>query len=304
MYKVLRIKYVLVFLCLYLILNTQYLIPVSAHLFGQPPFFRINGQYSQLYFVPLSSVADFALPQDGAPSNYLVNQSIQFDFDINRLPAPPDVVKKTKFTWDFADGTKGEGLAITHTYKKMGTYILVVYADDGTTPAPQVIESVVLNVLPTSDYKLPQAVVTVNGKNGTKTPLVDIMPVDFSKPITFDASSSTDSTGTITSYFWDFGDQKSSTQKSTTHSYAPDSPQTYPLLRITDSNGFFSDQFVEIQSYKKTGGLPLTQSSSTSPRNSKTQSQLPIVLGIIAVLTAAGFMARRLTRGRYRGKRR
>src|SRR5579884_4292014 len=136
--------------------------PVSAHLAGQPPFFVINDKYSNLYPVPLTSLSDFPLPQDLAPATYLVNTDLDMKFDITKLPAPPDVVKKTQFFWDFGDGDKGTGLEMHHTYKKPGSYILTVNAFDGTTPAPQLLESVLINVLPNWNYKLPQAVIRIN----------------------------------------------------------------------------------------------------------------------------------------------
>ena len=53
---------------------------------------------------------------------------------------------------------------------------------------------------------------------------------------TLDASSSTDSDGTISSYAWDFGDTTSGTGKSTTHDYT--AAGTYPVkLTVTDNSG-------------------------------------------------------------------
>src|SRR5258705_2741528 len=142
-----------------------FLLPSSAlaHIAGQPPFLRVNGQYANLYFVPLSSLYDFDLPQDGAPDNYFINQTISFELDPMKLPAPSDVIAKTKFDWDFADGTHSQGLKNDHKFTKIGSYIVKIYADDSTTPKPQIIESVLVNILPDSNYKLPKAKILVTG---------------------------------------------------------------------------------------------------------------------------------------------
>src|SRR4051812_41879426 len=82
-------------------------ITAFAHTAGQVPYFKVNGVFSNLYPVPTTSLSDFQLPQDDSPDTYLVNQSIDFELDLSRLPIPPEVVKETVFSWDFGDGEKG-----------------------------------------------------------------------------------------------------------------------------------------------------------------------------------------------------
>src|SRR5262245_33334397 len=101
---------------------------VSAHLVGQPPFFKINNEYSILYPVPTTSLADFNLLQDIATKSFLINQNLNFDIDTSQLPIPQEVIKQTVFDWDFGDGSKGSGLKNTHAYAKMGSFILTVNA--------------------------------------------------------------------------------------------------------------------------------------------------------------------------------
>lgn len=291
---------------LYTLYATLYTQVAYAHLAGQPPFFKINGEYALLYPVPLTSLSDFPLPQDLAPARYLINESISFELDIKRLPAPPQVVEKTKFNWDFGDNTSAHGLLAKHTYSKMGSYILKIYADDSTTPSPQLLESALINIVPAQDYPLPKAIILVDGKESTD-PLTDILSFPFGKNIHFDAGKSYSKNAKIISYFWDFGDQTSSQEKETDHYYPKDLTQTFPLLRIKDSNGFISDNFIELQN--ENNGKPLGGKISPSvSKGAKTPSQLPqtIVIGIVIAIaisiTIARARARLFARGHGRGK--
>src|SRR5258708_7396202 len=101
---------------------------VSAHSLGQPPYLKIDGKYSNLYVVPLSSLPpqEFNLPEDNAPSNYLLNQSINFQLDRSFLPLNESDLNTAQFSWDFGDGTKDTGRNLSHTYQKMGSYILTI----------------------------------------------------------------------------------------------------------------------------------------------------------------------------------
>ena len=122
---------------------------VSAHLAGQPPFFKVNGKFSDLYRVPTTSLPTFNLPQDGFSEPFLINESINFEIDKTLLPVPPDIADQTEFTWDFGDGSSGTGLKNTHQYKKMGSFILVISAKyKGDAAPPQLLQSLLLNIVP------------------------------------------------------------------------------------------------------------------------------------------------------------
>jgi len=240
---------------------------VSAHIPGQPAFFKVDGTYANFYNVPSTSLSDFILPQDQAPRSYLVGERIDFEIDIVRLGVPPDAAQKIKYTWDYGDSSKAEGRTTNHLYKKMGTYILTVHADDGQAPTPQLLESVAINIIPDKNYKLPKAVFTVNGIT-SKDPLVDTLKLDLNQELTFDGSSSQ---GELTSYFWDFGDHQSANGKVQSHRVKLDSTMIFPLLRVKDKNGFFSDTYVQVnntpgQTGKKSSlSTSQTVSSSSSP---------------------------------------
>ena len=119
-----------------------------AHSPGQPSFFEINGQYTGFYVRPSNVAPSNDLPQDiPAQSYFLTNQKLTFLIDLTKLPqAPGDLVARTKFSWNFGDGTTTTGLQSIHEYGKPGSYILKVFADDGTTPAPQLFESVLITI--------------------------------------------------------------------------------------------------------------------------------------------------------------
>ncbi len=278
------------------ILYTLYAIPViSAHTFGQPPFFKVNGEYANLYPVPVTSLYNFDLPQDLAPGNYLLNQPINFEMDKGRLPAPPEIVLKTKFSWDLGDGTHAQGLSTTHTYTRGGSYILKIYADDGTTPNPQLLESALINILPQSSYQLPQAKILINGKE-SHDPLSDVLSADLKDSLPFDGSKST-SSNKITEYFWDFGDQKSGFGVNQAHTYPKDLSQIFIVLRIKDENGFLSDNFVEIQNTQNG-----KEQNSTTSSPVKKSNQLPLSLLSLVILIGLIVIARWWLLGRRREK--
>lgn len=266
--------------------------PTQAHLAGQPPFFKVNGNYSNLYPVPLTSLDNFNLPQDIAPDNYLVNQEIAFDFDTANLPAPPEVIKKTKFMWEFGDGGKGEGLSQKHTYTKPGSYFLIVKVDDGTVPEPQLLQSTFLNILPNHNYLLPKAVITVNGLT-PKDPLTDILTANFKETLNFDATKSQVTNGQIVSYIWDFGDGKTDTQAKTTHQYTSDLNQTFPVLRIKDSNGFISDTYAEIENDLNKTNETVSNKTSAPSTKSPVSNNLLIIAAIILLIIIIYFIIKR-----------
>jgi hypothetical protein len=179
------------------------------------------------------------------------------------------------FLWQFGDGQTAEGLKNTHVYQKPGSYFLSVDAKYRTDD-PQLIQSTLINVLPSKDYQLPVAKIMVNGQE-SKDPLTDILKVDFKKEVQFDSSKST-AKGKIVEYFWDFGDGLSSKEANPKHTYAVDVAQVFPVLRVKDDQGFISDAYVEIDSGQGSGSN-LENGSSIS---------WPIVGIIVIVLVAVG----------------
>ena len=249
---------------------------VSAHLAGQPAFLRINNEYTVFYHVLSSSLSDFSLPQDEMSLNYLAGQTLNFDIDTSKLPVPAEIIKKTKFTWDFADGLKGQGMTLSHAYTKQGSYVLSLFADDSTTSQPQLLDSVFINVLPSKNYTLPKSQIFVNGKSSTD-PLAKVLIFDFDKSINFDAAGSS---GDGLTYFWDFGDGKSSTGAKIEHTYKKETNIVYPLLRVKDNNGFLSDSFVEVDNREFTNKTTNNDAkSATSEKNNWFKNPFVFIVG-------------------------
>ena len=80
--------------------------------------------------------------------------------------------------------------------------------------------------------------------------------------VSFDAGNSYDPDGTITSYFWDFGDDSSGTGKTTTHAYG--AAGTYPVtLTVTDNDGLTNTTLQSISIGKVPSSISISVSETT-----------------------------------------
>lgn len=249
----------------------------TAHMAGQPPFFRINGVYTELYPVPISSSPEFELPQDMEKETYLVGQKLEMDLDVDQLPILPEIVDQTKFSWDFGDGETAEGMKTSHIYKKQGSYIISIYAQY-QSDEPQLIQTTLINIVNNQGYQLPQANISVNDKT-SQDPLTDILEIDFSQPVRFRSDLSKTS-NQIVEYLWDFGDGHISREPNPIHKYEEGSMQVFPVLRIKDENGFIHDTYVQ-----------LNEAGVNEEKDFFTSSGYlnPILIGIVAILFIGGF---------------
>lgn len=176
-----------------------------------------NGDVNcELQPAPSAISASYSAPA-GAPPN----TSITFD-----PSASSSAGGYTSTTWDFGDGStsfsRSAPTTVAHTYTTAGTYTatLTVVDEHG-------------NISTTSQ--------TLKIKTGaiaafTSTPSSPLTGTTVS----FDASASLDSLGTISSYQWDFGDGTSltTTTPTITHSYAARGPYT---VQLTVSDGTSTD---------------------------------------------------------------
>lgn len=241
---------------------------VSAHIGGQAPYLKINGEYSILYNVVLNAppAKGLDIPEDNAPENYLVNTPIVFELEKQFFPLSKVDIEKAQFSWNFGDGTKTEGLTATHSYSKIGSYILTIQIHNAPSfiaPFPGfAFESVLINILPDKNYRLPKAIITVNDKS-VNDPIMEYIWFDFHEKFFFDASKSQAGSANLSAYFWDFGDGNTSTQSAITHTFDQSNAQLYPILHVVDANGFVSDNFVELDNSTYTPNAGLVQTTNT-----------------------------------------
>lgn len=262
-----------------------------AHLVGQPPFFKINDIYSDFYQVSSLSVdsPDFDLPQDKAPALYYVGDSINFEIDTQKLKdvVPEEIIKKTVFLWEYGDGEKAKGLENTHSFSKMGSFMLKIFADtsafEKNTP-PQLLQSVMLHVLPDKNYQLPDPVITINGQTQYKDPQTGVLKNDFQlnikRPIIFGVNFPKTPSSPIVSYFWDMADGETKNQSSFTYTYSGSLNMVFPALRVKDKNGFIVDTAVGISHN------PAANNIATTAQQTKKSSKAPL-LPIVGVLGIA-----------------
>lgn len=249
---------------------------VYANGAGLPPFFKINGKYSQSNPLQLYGITaqSFLLPQDFAPENYVVNQPITFRVDQSQLATviPSNMLVNTKYVWDYGDGSnKADGLTHTHTYKKIGSYILILTINLSTgqnEPPTQFIDSYLLNILPSIDYQgLPHAVIKIGGKKVNGALSFNPVKLNYNYPVSFDASSSK-STSSLTQYLWNFGDGQTGTQPIMQHIYKQKGQAGYDydvvVLRVKDKNGFISDSYIALNNDPTIKNNEFTGNQNTS----------------------------------------
>ena len=246
--------------------------PIYAHALGLPPFFKINGTIA--ISSPLQTVrtiqSGFESAQDVAHTAFMVGEPILFNIDTNILQSayPADIFKKMEYDWDFGDSNIGTGEKNVHFYSKPGSYILSVnanYGDDVISQEP--IESVVLNILPDKNYKLPKAKIKINGKT-LKDPLKDSHSFDLQQELTFDASGSIAPSSKIVEYIWDFGDGTTSNEPITVHRYSKAYSYITPTLRIRDEQNLLSYAFADIITFNdKSKAAPLVSDAADTSRD-------------------------------------
>ena len=127
----------------------------------------------------------------------------------------------TGYSWSFGDGTTATGATAIHAFTSAGTYTTTLTVTDsngltGTATTPVVVTGSTENIAPT-------AVINATPNSGS-APLT----------VTFDASNSTDSDGSIASYTWYFGDGSSGSGKTVTHTYTTEATFT-ASLQVSDN---------------------------------------------------------------------
>jgi len=126
----------------------------------------------------------------------------------------------TSYSWDFGDGTTDTGKVTTHTFSAPGIYTitLTVTDDEGLSD---------IETKATRIYAEPSA----SFDHSPQLPWV-------SSTVTFNASSSHDSDGTIIKYRWDFGDSNITEAFTPVTSHVYQAPGSFTVnLTIFDNDG-------------------------------------------------------------------
>jgi len=159
-------------------------------------------------------IADPNGPYEGT-----INTTLEFD---GSASSDPDGTIAS-YSWDFGDGTTGNGMTATHSYTTPGSFNVTLTVTDDTGASDSAGTTAVIrdtvNQPPTADANGPY--------NGT----VGI-------PVAFNGTSSSDTDGTVVRYDWDFGDGTTDVDAgpAPSHTYLSDGSYTVTLT-VTDNTG-------------------------------------------------------------------
>ncbi len=148
-----------------------------------------------------------------------------------------------RYEWDFGDGATGSGPIAEHAFSAGGSYLIVLTVTDshGFTATMTITLPVAATSPPEASFAEDSSLVS---------PGVDV---------TFNASGSSDSDGTILGYSWDFGDGAVGTGMATVHAYADSGSYTVTLTVLDD------DQMTNSTSQVIVVNAPPVASFSTTP---------------------------------------
>jgi len=123
----------------------------------------------------------------------------------------------TKWKWDFGDGTISTKQNPTHKYSKAGKYTVTL----------KVTNAIGINTATKSNY------ITVTGTS--QAPTADFWGWPLSGKAPLKVTFTETSKGSPTSWKWDFGDGKYSTEKSPTHTYSAAGTYTVKLTATNEA---------------------------------------------------------------------
>ena len=153
---------------------------------------------------------------------------------VDYITGPSDPVQGVirQYRWSFGDGSNPVTVTppslqnVTHAFSKAGMFTVWLNVTDGVGHLGSRSMSVVVN-----DTQAPIAKMTVENASGLVGTTAQERTV-----LTFNASGSTDNSGSVASFHWDFGDGASDDGVVVNHSFA--TAGTYKVVLVaTDANG-------------------------------------------------------------------
>lgn len=202
------------------------------------PILKINNEYPEAYRLQ-GIISGIAIPQAEFRGTFHPGQQIDFAIDPSAL-----VLNHIAFSINTGDGHVYKTNHVVHVYDKPGSYIVKVRAKEqiGQEDAQGNADSVLLNVMPAQDYRIPQPTISIEGKVA-KGNAGNLYEVGVGTAVHFDARGSLAGTAHIVKYQWDFGDQHIGSDIAVTHTYT-DPRYLFVILRTTDENGLFADTYI------------------------------------------------------------
>ncbi len=242
-YVTIRIMNAVISLLLFLASFLFLVAPVQAHMGGGPPFLKINDTYAQTnpYY---QGQLTLTIPQDNAPKSYLVGRPIQLAIDVNALTKqttiPPEFARKLTFRWYVATGDNFDVVskeykyesAVTYTFPKPQSYLIIIEAKAPSDTDYITLDTVQLNVLPASSYKLPDVSVVVGTQHA-----------DPQKSVLLVSQTRFDQSVTSEKYLWDFNDGKLSHGLRVERTFDAINDYGIGMIyhRVIDDKGFIAD---------------------------------------------------------------
>lgn len=183
-----------------------------AHAYAAPGSYTVkltvtdNHGYSDSHTstVTITGLAENVLPVAKANGPYRGSVNIPTTFSSAGSNDPDGVI--ASYAWNFGDNSTAAGAVATHAYAAEGVYQLVLTVVDDRGGAHSDITFVTVGASPQNLPPVAEANGSYSGAAGS--------------PISFTATGSVDSDGTIVSYLWTFGDGASANGADVTHTYA------------------------------------------------------------------------------------
>lgn len=198
---------------------------VTGHTYNQPGTYtarlsvtdKDGAQTSDTATVQVSATNRAPVAVISGPTSGKTGQTLNF----NGSSSSDSDGTITSYAWNFGDGTTANGVNVSHSFNRAGTYqVTLTVLDNGGLSGSATVTVQISDVAKTP----PTAVISgpSNGLVGTA--------------LNFSGSSSSDSDGTITSYSWDFGDGTTGSGVDTSHTY--NAAGTYQVtLTVVDNDG-------------------------------------------------------------------